>query len=272
MPMREHTVIQGVSMPLGKYLRKTLAALPAGVLSRALRQKDIRRGGVRLGEKDIVRSGDVLSIYIAEEYFTPVLPVMYRDERMLILEKPQGLPSVGEQSMESLAQQLYPDAQACHRLDAMTGGLMLFSLTPKVHERFLEAFRRREIQKTYRCIVKGIPIPEQRLLHAYLRKDAQASRVYITDHEVPDSLSISTRYRTLQTMGDRSELSVDLLTGRTHQIRAHLAHIGHPILGDDRYGDRQFNKAHGVRRQMLWACELVIEGRRFESIPPWEEA
>ena len=95
-------------------------------------------------------------------------------------------------------------------------------------------------------------------MHAHLRKDAQISRVSVTDYPARGSMEIVTGYRVIQG-GEHALLEVELITGRTHQIRAHLAHIGHPILGDDKYGDRMLNRQLGIKHQQLWATRLVFE-------------
>ena len=94
-------------------------------------------------------------------------------------------------------------------------------------------------------------------MRAYLRKDAEIARVAVTDYPARGAQEIVTAYRVLEA-GEQSRLEVELITGRTHQIRAHLAHIGHPILGDDKYGDRALNRRLGLRRQQLWATRLVV--------------
>ena len=113
------------------------------------------------------------------------------------------------------------------------------------------------MEKFYTCRTKGCPAKREAVMHAYLRKDAQLSRVAVTDYPARGALEIVTGYRVLEP-GEYARLEVELMTGRTHQIRAHLAHIGHPILGDDKYGDRALNRRLGLRRQQLWATRLVF--------------
>ena len=107
------------------------------------------------------------------------------------------------------------------------------------------------------CRVKGCPARKEAVMRAYLRKDAKLSRVSVTDYPARGALEIVTGYRVMEP-GECARLEVELMTGRTHQIRAHLAHIGHPILGDDKYGDRALNRQLGLRRQQLWATRLVF--------------
>ena len=145
----------------------------------------------------------------------------------------------------------------CHRLDVQTGGLLLLTKDDAAYEAAREAFEQRTMEKFYTCRTKGCPAKREAVMHAYLRKDAQLSRVAVTDYPARGALEIITGYRVLEP-GEYARLEVELMTGRTHQIRAHLAHIGHPILGDDKYGDRALNRRLGLRRQQLWATRLVF--------------
>ena len=145
----------------------------------------------------------------------------------------------------------------CHRLDVQTGGLILLTKDDAAYEAARETFEQRTMEKFYTCRPKGCPAKREAVMHAYLRKDAQLSRVAVTDYPARGALEIITGYRVLEP-GEYARLEVELMTGRTHQIRAHLAHIGHPILGDDKYGDRALNRRLGLRRQQLWATRLVF--------------
>jgi len=143
-------------------------------------------------------------------------------------------------------------------LDVQTGGLLLFTKDDDAFSSALEAFSKRTFQKYYTCRVKGCPARHEAVIRAYLRKDAQISRVSVTDYPARGAVEIATAYRVLE-RGEHAVLEVELITGRTHQIRAHLAHIGHPILGDDKYGDRLLNRRLGLKKQQLWATRLVFQ-------------
>ncbi len=257
-------------LTLRRFLKLRYPVLPDGMLTRALRQRDIKRDGKRLYPNSVVRKGDELAVYIDSQYLHPELPIAYKDENLLALIKLRGVPSVGEGSIEDEARHTFPTATACHRLDTQTGGLLLFSLNADANARLLDAFKHRNIQKKYRCTVLGRPSSDTALLKAYLRKDAAAGFVEIFDLPVRDSLPIETGYRVLSSDEETSELSVDLITGRTHQIRAQMAHIGHPVLGDDRYGNREANRRLGIRLMRLWASALTVGELHICSVPPWE--
>ncbi len=226
-------------------------------------EKNVKVNGSRAARDTIVRPGDALRVY-ADAPGTP-FPVLLDDDGYYIIDKPPGVPSEGEGSAEAiLASRAGGPVYACHRLDVMTGGLLLLARTEAARAAAEQAFRDHAIQKTYRALVRGCPSPRDAVLTAYLAKDAAAAHVRVYDRPVTGALPIETRYRVVEAGADVSRLEIDLITGRTHQIRAHLAHIGHPVLGDDKYGDRAFNRAHGARRQMLWSTRMTLwDGRTF---------
>ena len=158
----------------------------------------------------------------------------------------------GENALEEKVLQTHPTARLCHRLDQNTGGLVLFAKDEEAYEAIFAAMKERTIRKFYRCIVAGAPCPREATVRAFLKKDAQAAYVTVFDIEREGAKEIITAYKTLRA-GALSMLEVELITGRTHQIRAHLAHLGCPIVGDDKYGDRALNKSLGVKMQALFA-------------------
>ena len=167
--------------------------------------------------------------------------------------------------------------QPCHRLDNKTCGLCLFAKNPRAHAVLLEAFKHRTVEKYYICLVRGIPKPPAAVCSAFLLKDAARGIVQILDQSRPGARPITTGYETLSA-GPVSRLRVHLITGRTHQIRAHLAALGHPVLGDDLYGDRSFNRLQKSRSLKLCAAELTLntegqlpnlDGKTFKINPPF---
>lgn len=259
-------------MSLARYLSRAFPACPGPVLRNALRRRDIRVNGARSGEGAVVSGGDQLAVYIDERFLTAPAAVLYDDGRMLALEKPQGLPvdvdadGIGEDTLLSRARTLYPEARLCHRLDAGTGGVILLALTEDAYEELTEAFRSHRIEKAYRCLVVGRPNkPEGELVH-YLLKDADAARVREASAGRPGAVRAALKYRVVEARGETTLVEIDLGTGRTHQIRAQMALIGCPVLGDDKYGDRAANKRLHPPFPALWCTRLRLpDGKTFDS-------
>ena len=216
-----------------------------------------------------------MTLYMPDKYLTAPLRILYEDERMLAVEKPAGVPvdgdadSIGADTMLARLRAYCPAASLAHRLDAGTGGVLLAGKTGEGLAGLLDAFKNHRIEKTYLCLVRGAPNPPQADRKAFLLKDAASARVRILNAPAPGALSIETRYRLLEARGDTSLLEVQLVTGRTHQIRAHLSALGYPLLGDDKYGDRAFNRAHHAAQIALWCARLRLDGLTFESRPPF---
>lgn len=253
-----------------RVLARLLPGMPAYRVREAFRKRDVKCNGRRIAPDSVVSAGDALLVYLDAPGETQ-LEIVGEDEQYLVVNKRQGIPVQGEGSLEALcARHAGAPVFACHRLDVMTGGLTLLAKTEAALKDAEEAFAARLVRKVYRAQVRGCPEPKEAALHAYLRKDAGAATVRVTDRPQPGALPIETRYRVVTPGGDISRVEIDLITGRTHQIRAHMASIGHPILGDDKYGDRALNRAHGARRQRLWAVGLTLwDGRAFSVEEPF---
>lgn len=267
--MKVHTVPDGVqSMALARYLSRAYPMLPGFALRDALKKRDVRVNGQKWDGQRPVRGGDELAVYLADKYLTGPLEVLFADGRILAVEKPAGLPvdadgdGVGEDTLLARARAAYPGARLCHRLDAGTGGAMLLSLEGAAHEALLAAFKARQIAKTYQCVARGCPeAPRGTLVH-YLQKDAAAARVFAAAQPRPGARRAELDYAVLtpRLAADPALalFEIELGTGRTHQIRAQLAAIGHPILGDDKYGDRALNKRLRCEAPCLWCVRLEI--------------
>ena len=270
--------------------------VPLWAVRQAIRERQVRLGGERVGGDVRVCAGQDLRAYFpkaalsAAERTPRPIDVIYEDARVLLLSKPQGLPAQNENDPGSgdtaLTRAIAHVAAAggetdhvrlCHRLDVQTGGLLLLTKDDAAYDAAVQAFTQRTMRKLYLCRVKGCPAKPEETLRAWLRKDAAIARVSVTDYPAHGAQEIVTAYRVIEP-GEQARLEVELVTGRTHQIRAHLAHIGHPVLGDDKYGDRALNRRLGLRRQQLWAWRLefqaegalaYLNGRVFEAACPF---
>lgn len=262
---------------LMQVLRRAHPAVPDWVLRRALQSRDIRLNGERVRENCSLKAGDQLLWYTA--WSAPEVPVLHEDAQLLVLHKPAGMNSDAQQDGQSvIAWALEHSAGAyrprlVHRLDNQTAGVMVLAKTDEAEAELLAAFRERRMQKRYTCLVLGCPEPQEAQLIAYMMKPPGGGKVLVFNRPRPGSREMLTSYQVIETEAGVSRLLVQPLTGRTHQIRAHLAHLGHPLLGDDKYGDREANRRLKQCRLMLAATGLgfgtqgalaYMNGRTFE--------
>ena len=272
--MRLHTVPAGVPrMALRQYLPRAFPAMPGWVARETLKKKDVRVNGARSGADAMIGAGDELTLYVDDRYLTGLPDVIYEDGSLLVVDKPAGLPvdsdgqGVGADTMLSRLRALCPAARLCHRLDTYTGGVLIAAKTDAAEARMREVFRAHALTKLYECVVLGDPPADEARLLGWLAKDAKAARVRVLDHFSPGALSIETRYRVLARKDGLARLEVNLITGRTHQIRAHLSHVGLPILGDDKYGDREANRRVKAPQPLLWCTRIHFGEYDFRSRP-----
>lgn len=265
--MTAHRVPEGVPpTPLERYLRRAWPLLPGGVLRRALKQRDVRVNGARSGAGAAVQGGDELALYIDAKWLEPEPEVLFSDGRLIVAVKPQGLPvdadrdGVGADTLLTRLRRRWPGARLCHRLDAATGGIVLAAADDGVLEQALAAFRdHRGLRKQYRAVALGRFDKPEGTLDAFLVKDARRGEVRVLHRAAPGAKPIRTRYRV---EGERGpglyDVTLEPVTGRTHQLRAHMANFGHPLLGDDRYGDRAANRRYPGARLCLWHERLTV--------------
>ena len=294
MPLKEFVVPQAFNgAKISDYLRGVLPDLPESVLRKIFSARDVRLDNIRVSREHVVKSGQTLKIWLPESCMvSPLhdssLSVVYEDDNVLLVNKQSGISvesdSHGGITLTDLCVEYItrkqPDAfppAACHRLDNRTSGLCLFAKNQQALDILQDAFRDRTLEKYYICLVRGIMKPPEAVCRAWLIKDAGRAVVRITDRPGQGARPIITGYQTLES-GAVSRLRVHLITGRTHQIRAHLAALGHPVLGDDLYGDRDFNRREKARNLKLCAVSLKIDtngrlpgldGRVFTVDPPF---
>lgn len=272
-----------------KFVTKALPDLPKSMMYRLFRKKDIKINGRRCDISAVLQTGDVVTVYVKQELSgekqhdmnflksPDSINAVYEDDNILIVFKPVGLDSHSNSTSTSdtlinrIKHYLYnkneysPETESsfapalCSRLDRNTSGLVISAKNAAALRELNEAIRNGSIHKIYRCITVSPPPKSEDIITAYHRKDDSRNIVRISDTEQEGFRKIKTGYRVLDRKKGLTLVEVTLFTGRTHQIRAHLAHINAHILGDGKYGNVSANKRYGVFRQALCAYSLKFE-------------
>ena len=289
--MREYYITKNDSgQRLNKFLEKAVPNLSGGMMHKYLRLKRIKLNGKRTEASCKLAEGDLLQLYINDEYFetvreeeafrrikTPRLTVVYEDENILLADKAPGMVVHADEKGDTdtliahIQAYLYqsgawdPEDAAsfapalCNRIDRNTGGIVIAAKNAEALRILNDKIRDREIAKYYLCIALGRVEPPKGRIECFLRKDEKSNTVRVYHRPVPDGRSAITLYQTLQTRGELSLLEVELLTGRTHQIRASMADLGHPLLGDGKYGVGSVNRKYGEMHQALYSYRLRFD-------------
>ena len=271
---------------LDKFLFKFFDSIPSSMIYKGIRKKRIKVNGKKSDIAYKLCEGDVLDLYINDEFFepekqtddfstlTPDLSIVYEDENILLADKSVGM-SVHEDETESkntlinhIKAYLFQKGEynpekensfapaLCNRIDRNTAGIVIAAKNAMTLRIMNEKIKNREIDKYYLCLVQGHMKEKEKTLKGYLVKNEKQNRVYYHDKPVKDGKTAITKYKVLAEGELTSLLEVELLTGRTHQIRAHLAATGHPLAGDGKYGTNEFNKKIGMKYQALYSYKL----------------
>ena len=229
-----------------------------------LKNKDVKVNGKKVGQNVKLFVGDEVVYYLTEKQAQKtVFEIVYEDENVIVVDKSSGVNS--EAAYASLRREKGDRCGFIHRLDRNTMGLMIFSLNEKAEKELLTAFKERTAEKIYHALCFGSPKKNSEVLTAYLRKDKDKAKVQIFDLQKENTEKIITEYSVLERHEDTSKLKVLLHTGKTHQIRAHLAYIGCPVVGDMKYGNEAKNKEKHCSRQQLVAYSLQFFDLTFLS-------
>lgn len=297
---------------LDKFVLKAVPRLPQSMMYKAIRNKRIKLNGKRAEISSRLCEGDTVQMYLNDEFFdsapetefmsvTSVLNILYEDENIMLLDKKNGMvvhednDSTADTLINRVKRYLYekgeydPNAEnsfapaLCNRLDRNTGGIVIASKNAESLRILNQKIRDREIEKYYLCVTVGVPPKRSDTITAYLEKDSAVNTVKVTDRKSSTNKTIVTSYRVIRDNGKLALVEIKLGTGRTHQIRAHMAHIGCPLLGDGKYGINRINKEYKVKTQALYSyrlkfafssesgCLAYLDGKEFRAEKVWFE-
>ena len=289
--MREFVIGENdANQRLDKYISKAFPLIPKSLMYKYIRSKRIKVNSKKCDIGFKLQKGDVVSLYINDEFSAPKVPkydfmgagknlsVVYEDENILLADKPVGLLShpdadeYNDTAITRIKRYLYEKHEYCpenemsfapalvNRIDRNTAGIIIAAKNAEALRILNEKLKNRELHKLYLCVVIGKLQKESGVLKDSLQKNEKQNKVYVSKGASVNAKSISTKYRVLGYKNGLSLIEVELLTGRTHQIRAHFAFYGHPLLGDGKYGTNAENKRFGgYKKQFLYSYKLIFD-------------
>ena len=286
--MREFTIGKNdAGQRLDRFVARNLPLLPPALLQKYIRLKRIKVNGKGSKRDTRLCVGDILQLYINDEFFDkpteenlflsvfrPQLNLVYEDENLLLVDKRPGMVVHADETekvntlINHIQAYLYQKKEwnpkwenafapaLCNRIDRNTGGIVIAAKNAETLRIINEKIKNHELEKSYLCVTVGRPRPAEGRVEGFLRKDEAKKEVTFCDHPIPGGKTAVTLYRTLESRGELSLVECRLLTGRTHQIRVSMAHLGCPLLGDGKYGRGDVNRRYGETRQALYSYKL----------------
>ena len=244
-------------------------------VNKMLRNKDVKINGKATRDNVAVHMGEIVTFYYSADMLEKKYEILFEDEDVYVIYKFAGIEVEGQKGLESVLK----NAIAVHRLDRNTEGLMVFAKNQIAEKKLVEAFKNHKVHKFYIAEVVGKFDVEKQIFKDFLVKDSENSSVKIYDQKVKNSVPVETKVNTIKSGAESSLVEVELITGKTHQIRAHLAFLGHAIVGDGKYGKNEINKKFKQNRQKLACFRLKfdfidVKGLNFKEFvkkPKWAE-
>lgn len=256
---------KGKEQRLNKVLSLIYPELSYSELMKLIRKKDVFVNGKKISGDITINNGDMLNLFYKPSEIN--IKEIYYDDNMLILYKNKGIVSDGEYSFEGIVKYKYGDTvKLLHRLDTNTDGLLVFSRNAKAYQKLREAMREHKIDKYYYARVNGRIQEKEKTLKGYLVKNSNIKTVKIYDKQISGGDYVEANIKVLSYDGETTYLEVMIHSGKTHQIRAQLAHYGHFILGDSKYGNDEINRSFGIKKQQLTAYKIVFNVDKDQTI------
>ena len=275
--MQKLEFISSKEQDLAKAIINELPFLSRFDIKKMLANKDIKINGVRVKENCQLNIGDKLVVYYQEKEEKEWFSLVYKDENILIVNKRSGIEIVSEKERDLVAvlSKEFDNVKAVHRIDRNTEGLVIFALNERAEKELLAAFKTRKgITKKYALIVHGRVDPTKIKRTVYLKKIDTLAKVWISEVKTSGYDPITTEFEVVEYMGENTLLEANLITGKTHQIRAHIAYYGYPIVGDGKYGKESKEPLHLTANYLSFgfdkkSCLSYLNTKNFEIVPTW---